>query len=74
MKAYGADGFVQMPENITYGDGQYFQKCFYDDKYEDWDTAKCSGTYITRQVVRVKVAPARSSHQTVKRFGHMPEW
>jgi predicted metal-dependent peptidase len=40
MKAYGADGFVQMPENITYGDGQYFQKCFYDDKYEDWDTAK----------------------------------
>lgn len=40
MQAYGGDGFVQMPEDLTYGDGQYFSKCFYDAKYADWDTAK----------------------------------
>lgn len=40
MEAYGKDGFVEMPENISYGDGQYFQKCCYDPQFAGWDTAK----------------------------------
>ena len=40
MEAYGKDGFVEMPVNITYGDGQFFGECCYDEQYKGWDTAK----------------------------------
>ena len=40
MEAYGKDGFVEMPENIAYGDGQFFSKCCYDPQFAGWDTAK----------------------------------
>lgn len=40
MDLYGGDGFVEMPENITYGDGEFFTKCCYDEQFANWDTAK----------------------------------
>jgi predicted metal-dependent peptidase len=40
MEAYGKDGFVEMPENITYGDGQFFNECCCDPQFAGWDTAK----------------------------------
>ena len=40
MEAYGKDGFVEMPKNITYGDGQFFNECCCDPQFAGWDTAK----------------------------------